>query len=380
MKRKDLTFIFIAFFVWRVITIVFAVLSPYFLTLQKDFLGGGFSNYIKAPWFWGWLNFDGEHYLSITQVGYLPLTYFYFPLYPLLVRIFSLPFHSSFHANVIVGLLLSNLLLIISLVGLWRLLSLDYPKKITQYTIALILLFPTSFYLGGYYTEALFLALAVWAFYFIRQKKWIVAGLLIGASTATRIIGLALIPALIFELYLSYKSRFPAKTLVAIILSFSGIALYMLYLNSTAGDPLAFFHNLSIFGAQRQSSLVLFPQVFYRYLFKVLPAINYNYFPVVFSTYLEFIAASIFLVLAIVAFLKLRTSYTLYLFFAYLISTLPGSFSSFSRYALVLFPGFILMSIYLIKAPRLLKAVIFSGLFVALGIATMLFVRGYWIA
>jgi Gpi18-like mannosyltransferase len=291
-----------------------------------------------------------------------------------------LPFHSSFHAKVIVGLLLSNLLLIISLVGLWRLLSLDYPKKITQYTIALILLFPTSFYLGGYYTEGLFLALAVWAFYFIRQKKWIVAGLLIGASTATRIIGLALIPALIFELYLSYKSRFPAKTLVAIILSFSGIALYMLYLNSTAGDPLAFFHNLSIFGAQRQSSLVLFPQVFYRYLFKVLPAINYNYFPVVFSTYLEFIVASVFLVLVVTSFMKLRLSYTLYLSFAYLISTLPGSFSSFSRYALVLFPGFILMSIYLIKAPRLLKAVIFSGLFVALGIATTLFVRGYWIA
>jgi hypothetical protein len=64
----------------------------------------------------------------------------------------------------------------------------------------------------------------------------------------------------------------------------------------------------------------------------------------------------------------------------YLIPTLSGSFSSLPRYVLVLFPGFILMAVWLSKKSRWLQTAVLLILFLALGIATALFARGYWVA
>jgi Gpi18-like mannosyltransferase len=380
MSKKDFTFIISIFLVWRIITIVFALISPNFFPLQNNFLGGGIQNYLKAPWFWGWINFDGEHYMSIARLGYLPLTYFYFPLYPLIVRILSLPFHLSFHATAVIGVVMSNILLIISLLGLWKLLSLDYSKDIVQMTLILLLLFPTSFYLGSFYTESLFLAIIVWGIYFARKRSWILMGILGGLSSATRIIGLALIPAFFFEIYKNYRKRFTKASITGLILAPVGIIVYMIYLKFVSGDYLEFFNNVGIFGEQRQAALILLPRVFYRYIFKILPAINYSYLPIILSTYLEFITGLLFLILVILAFIKLRLSYAVYLFFGYIIPTFAGSFSSLPRYVLVLFPGFLLAAIYISKYPKILKVTILTILFLGLAIASMLFIRGYWIA
>jgi len=76
----------------------------------------------------------------------------------------------------------------------------------------------------------------------------------------------------------------------------------------------------------------------------------------------------------------MRLSYAVYLALGFIVPTLSGSFSSFPRYSLVLFPGFILGATYLAKAPRFLQVLVFSLLFVLLSIATAMFTRGYWIA
>src|SRR4030042_402740 len=380
MSKKDFVFILSIFLAWRITTIIFAVISPYFFSLQNNFLGGGIQNYLKDPWFWGFINFDGEHYMSIARSGYLPLTYFYFPLYPFIVRVFSLPFHLSFHATAVVGVVMSNIFLIISLLGLWKLLSLDYSKNIVQIALILLLLFPTSFYLGSFYTESLFLAIIVWSFYFARKKKWILMGILAGLSSATRIVGLALIPAFFFEIYQNYNKRFTRASILGLILAPVGIIVYMVYLKIVSGDFLEFFNNVGIFGEQRQAALILLPQVFYRYIFKILPAINYNYLPVVFSTYMEFVTGLLFILLVILSFIKLRLSYAVYLFFGYIIPTFAGSFSSIPRYVLILFPGFLLAAIYISKYPKSIRITILTFLFIGLAIASMLFIRGYWIA
>ena len=153
------------------------------------------------------------------------------------------------------------------------------------------------------------------------------------------------------------------------------LASYLFYLYQTTGDPFNFLNTVGIFGPQRSSSLVLLPQVFYRYMFKILPNTNLSFTPI-----FEFVVALGFLLLAILAFKRLRQSYVLYLLIGYLIPTFSGSFSSLPRYVLVLFPGFILAALYLNKTSKVIQALIFLVLFLGLGISTILFVRGYWIA
>ena len=154
----------------------------------------------------------------------------------------------------------------------------------------------------------------------------------------------------------------------------------MYYLKVVTGDPLEFFHSVAVFGEQRATGFVLLPRVFYRYIFKILPAINYQYFPVVFTTGLEFITAIVFTLLSILAFFRIRLSYAVYLVTGFIIPTFAGSFSSLPRYILVLFPAFILGSQLLLKVSKATKILFFGLLFITLVIATALFVRGYWVA
>lgn len=375
MRKKDFIFLLCTFLGWRIILFVFLFLAPRFLPLQQNFLGGGMTNYLNAPWFWSWLNFDGEHYLSIAYQGYQPLTYFFFPLFPLMARFlaFAGPINMA-----ITGLLISNISFFLGLVGLWKLVRLDYQENIAKVATLLLLFFPTSFYFGSYYTESLFFALAVWSFYFARKSKWFWSGILGGLSSLTRILGIALFPALFVEWWQSRKRSFGGA--VWVLLVPLGLLIYMFYLYKTTGDPLNFLHTVGIFGEQRSSSFILFPQVFYRYFFKILPNLNYSYFPVVFGTYLEIVMATLFLYLSLLAFFRLRLSYAIYLALGFLIPSLAGSFSSFPRYALILFPGFLLMALWFSKQHKTVKLLVYLLLFATLAVATSLFVRGYWIA
>jgi Gpi18-like mannosyltransferase len=366
MIKKDFLFIVKSFLIWRVGLLIIAYFSIKYLPLfSHNYFGGGYSNYVTNPLFWGHLNFDGEHYLAIARDGYKPLEYFFFPVFPILMNYFS----------IFVGLVISNLFFLITLVGIYKLVKLDYEEQIAKLTIVLFLVFPTSFYFGTYYTESIFLSLVIWSFLFARQSKFFLAALLAAFASATRVIGVIMFPVLILELLIQKKKNF-----WPILISPLGILIYMYYLQQQTGDLLIFFHQIAIFGEQRSSGLVLLPQVVYRYIFKIFPALPYNYFPILFTTYLEASITLIFLILIVIGIFKLRLSYSFYATFALIIPTLVGSFSSMPRYALVVFPVFILISIYLNKLPKIYTYFVFSAMLLLLVIAESLFWRGYWLS
>lgn len=361
MQKSDLSFVIKSFLIWRIGLFLVLFLAVKFIPLQQHFLGGGMTNYLKAPWLWAWANFDGEHYLSIAKVGYANGEQAFFPLYPLLIRLFG--------GGVGVGLLISNFFFLLALVGLSKLILLDWNRKIAKTVTVLLLLFPASFYFGGVYTESLFLALTVWSFYLVRRQKWFWASILGAVASATRIIGILLLPTL------AVRKRSFWLLVIPI-----GLVAYMFYLNQTAGDPFKFLHTLPGFGEQRSAIPILLPQVFYRYLVKILPNLNYGYFPVVFTTLTELAVGTVFLALSILAFFKLRPDYAVFLFLGYLTPTLSGSFSSLPRYVAVLFPAFILIALWVNKLSWLLKITVYGILAICLAISTALFVRGFWLA
>ncbi|MBI3397558.1 hypothetical protein HY045_03720, partial [Candidatus Woesebacteria bacterium] len=329
-SNKHLEFIFTSFFLWRIGLFIVAVIAVNLIHSQANFLGGGLENYTKAPWFWGWSNFDGEHYLSIARFGYRPLEQAFFPLYPLLIRltvkIFDVHFIHPELAN-ISGLLISNASFLIGLMGFYNVLQLDYSEKITKLAVFLILIFPTSFYFGSVYTEGLFFALIIWSFYFARKRNWFIASLLALLSSMTRIVGIIMLPALIVEFLLAQQSMKFNRKAIWLLLIPLGLISYMIFLKIKFGDPLAFIHTLPSFGEQRSGTPILLPQVFYRYLFKIFPNLNYSYLPLIFTTFLEFFSSLLFLIISIFSLLRLRLSYSIYLVAGFLLPTLSGSFS-----------------------------------------------------
>ncbi len=378
IKKSEIFFIFSSFLVWRVSILVFVGLAVKFLPLfSHNYLGGGFFNYDQNPVFWGHLNFDGEHYLSIAQNGYSSLQHFFFPFFPYLISIFTST--KSVINLAWTGLIISNLSFLICLIGIYKLVALDYKDHIAKQVIILFLVFPTSFFFGIYYTESLFLSLIVWSFYFARKNNFLMASIIAALASATRVVGIVMLPILVLEFFLQ-KRKNVLELLLPIFVSPLGLIYYMDFLLKRTGDPLVFFHTVTIFGEQRSSTLILLPQVLYRYIFKIIPFVNYSYFPVVFTTFLEFGVATIFIVLIVIGLFKIRLSYSLYAALTFIIPSLAGSFSSMPRYALVVFPVFLLFGLFINKAPKFYKYIFFSGMLILMGVTAAFFWRGYWIS
>lgn len=373
--------IFIFYFLWRLFLVVVSLLAVYFLPLayQDKFLGG-VKNYFSAPWIYGWANFDGEHYLSIAMFGYKSLEQAFFPVYPKLIALINTPLTfilgSSLLSSVVVGLVISNVAFVITLILLFKLICLDFKKEIAVSTIIVILLFPTSFYFGALYSESLFLLFAVTSFFCSRKEKWLLAGIFGCLAAGTRVFGILLLPALLIE---AWQQKAKIHAYLWLLLIVLGLGAYMFYQQITVGDALAFYNLQKIVGEQHQSGIVLIPQVFYRYIKMFF---NINIFnPFSFAVILELLSGIIFFVLPFLGLIKkIRLSYLFFAFFGFLLPTVQGSFSSSPRYVIVLFPSFLVLALILKDLPKWLRVVYYSISIIFLCLATAMFLRGYWIA
>lgn len=370
-----------SFVLWRVLLLLFALFSFSALSLQKGFLGGDLANYLQRPLLWGWANFDGVHYIDIAQKGYRPLTYFFFPGFIVTIKYVSILFNSYNQFGLLIsGLLVSNIIFFLGLLGFVKLAALDYDEKVQKWSLVLLLLFPTSLFFASVYTESFFFFSAIFSFYFARKGKWLWAGMFAFIATATRLVGVAVLAGVFVEYLVQEHKKISIKNLSSLAIGSLGIGGYLFYLYKLTGDPLSFFHNVEIYGQQRSTQMVLLPQVFYRYIFKIVPHVDYSYFPSVFTTYLELGVASLFLVILLASFRKLRLSYWIYFLAAYLLPPLSGSFSSFPRYVLIIFPAFIFLAQSIKSQNRLVQKIILALLLVVLLVSTSLFMRGYWVS
>lgn len=383
MLKRDFLFLFKSFIVWRIAITLVAILSIKFVPLSGiNFFGGKYINYVTNPLFWGWANFDGEHYVSIAMFGYKNLQQAFFPAYPYLAKLVSNLIGSNLESFVWSGILISNALFFASLVLLWKVIRLDFSEKIAKIATILLLTFPTSFYFGAVYTESLFLFSSLLTYYLYREKKYFFAGVVGILMTSTRIYGIFVLLMILVDLLKNKVSllKIIQEKIYLLGISISGILFYMWFCFKNYGDPLAFYNLQNIVGEHRSSQLILLPQVFFRYIAKVIPNLDWNYLPVVFNALLEFSVATLFLIIILYSFKKIRWDYWVYVTLGYLVPTLTGSFSSLARYVVVLFPAFIIASIFLEKRNKYLRLGIYLSLTIIAVVAEMLFFRGYFVS
>lgn len=397
--KKPFLWLLIAGLAWRISLLSVGMLAETFFPYAPTFPYA----YTMLPlyqlpqWLYSWANFDGVHYLTIIERGYhgTALIQAFFPAYPSLVGIVD-----TLVKNAIVsGLIISNLFFFGTLIAWFTLLEVE---KLSPWVgVVVLLFFPSAFFLGALYSESLFIFLIVTSFLAARQKAWVVASILAGFASATRVVGIFLLPALVIEYlvqqlpnnelnftFVSFRAAWrhwwqhltlrDIQYLIGIIVVGSfGLLGYMTYLGQQFSDPLYFFHVQAEFGAGRSESLIPYPQVIWRYL-KILAtyqAWDWSYF-----TYLQEFIYGLFGFLGLLTALKyVRLSYVTFSLAAFLLPTLTGTFSSMSRYTLVCLALLLLLTKFLQSHRwRLAAYLVLSG--ILLIINTMLFIQGYWVA
>lgn len=374
---------------WRIVLFLIGILADNFLSYDPSF---PYSNEILAKlnvarWLYSWGNFDGVHYLTIATKGYIGtgLIQAFFPVFPLILSLLK----ASFGRYFFVMTLVSQFLITFLLVGLFFYFVKEILKKseqISWLSVVSLLIFPTSFFLGALYNEGIFLLFILASFTFAHHHKWLGAGLMGAFASATRVVGIAIWPALVIEWWLSKNKPLTIKNimtevkkswweLIQLSISIIGLIGYMVYLNQTFADPLYFFHVQSEFGAGREEGLILLPQVIWRY-FKILTT---SPFDLKFFAYLqEFIFSIGAFGLLAWFWKKIKASYLVFSLLVLVVPTLTGTFSSMPRYVIVAFPIYYLLANLMKNKATKLLVLVLSGLLLIIN--TLLFIQGYWVA
>ena len=374
-NQKAIKFIIEVFFVWQAVIFLISFFASRQFPARERFMYNDGKEIVNPIFLWDRANFDGIHYLLISRGGYGLYQQAFFPLYPKLIQSLRPVFGGK---DLLAAVFVSNISLFAYLILLYKLACLDYSESIAQKTIIFFLVFPTSFFGGMVYTEALFLMLLLGSFYAARKDKWLVAGILGGLASYTRLIGVFIFPALVWEWWQGRRMRgekWEVEKLAETLLVPLGLLVYMKFLWRKWNDPLMFIHVQPLFGAERSNNIILIYQVFWRY-FKMILTTKLD--PLYFAVWLELLSAVSFIVLLFLAFKKgMRISYLIFAAFSFFIPALTGTFSSLPRYVLVMFPCFILMGVIKDKIVCKILWISFSLLFI---ISSIFFFRGYWIA
>ncbi|MDI3298725.1 MAG: mannosyltransferase family protein [Bacillota bacterium] len=194
-----------------------------------------------------WDRYDAQWYLEIARYGYsgFPVRSHYspeafFPLYPLLIGVGE---RLTGVDGAVVGVLLSNLFLLLGLVLLERLVERRFGPRVARRAVLLLLLFPTAFYFSAIYTEALFLFASVAAFWAAERERWTWAGLAGAAAALTRNLGALLLLPLAWLAWERYGAVGPAVRRAAPLLLIPlAFAAWAVFLWQSTGDPLRFLH------------------------------------------------------------------------------------------------------------------------------------------
>jgi hypothetical protein len=286
---------------------------------------------------------DGGWYHSIAKQGYnfhpgRQSNTAFFPLYPLLMQAAHLLSPSDSDASwILCGWIVSNAALLVALFYLILLLRLDFDHRTAARAALYLLVFPTTFFFSAVYSESVFIAATLAAFYYARQDRWIVASLCAGAATLTRSPGVILAAPLLLE-YLAqrkFRLRDIRPNIVALGIIPVCVLLHMLYLRWRVGNFMAIQDAQRAWGGEWGT--LSWPWN---------PLLRFIREPVILQEVVNVTAAGVAILLVAYAIVRLRPSYGVYAAASYVFITSWGTFESMPRYILIIFPMFAVLAVF----------------------------------
>lgn len=349
----NVTYIFI---IWLIAVLVAGYLG--FATLPGS---GKFTN----DNFWQSLkNWDGGHYTGIAQIGYdEKFQYAFFPLYPLAIKTVNGVTQNYLAAAILVSVAST----FFGLQILYKLVMLDFDRKIAEKVILALLFFPTSFFFLIAYSEGLFFLLTVAAFYFLRQNKLFWATIAVALASATRLIGLAVVAGFLIDILtrqgLNRRNWF-------VLFSPLGFIIYIIFLYQQTGDPFYF-----ITAENHWQRTLTTPVAGFWETLKTIASDGISETNI--SSFVDLIFAVFGVGFVIRAFRFLPTSFAVYSLISVAIPLFTPTLSSMPRFLLVVFPLFILVALVKNRYVVLFLQVVSLML---LAVFTALFTAGYWVS
>lgn len=385
----------VGYVAWLALIHAAALAAPSFFAQDLLFAPGEFpfrKGLHKLVWAWG--NFDGQHYLTIADIGHQSFEHSFFPLYPMLIRVLTLVAGLK---HIVSALVISRVSFAMALVASYALLVIDGKKRVWPYFLVGILLFPASFYYAAVYNDSVFFLLATCTLIAARTGRFMLAGICAAAATLARLNGLALVFPIIIEYVMqethignrlsdwsasairrSLRSvkmnRQAGMVAIAVTLVPAAFIGYLWYTHVTYGDWYLVFSDTSIWG---RNKFVLPPQVIWRYakIFVVSDPWTFIYGIAV----LEFSSLVLYTGLLVWGVKKIRLSYWVYAVVSILLAMSTGTLQGMPRYGLHLYPLFLILAHIFAVRSRLL-ALYIIGSTVLLCILTGLFIQGYFVA
>lgn len=264
------------------IFVIFAISRIFFygvsLLIQKKYQLNW--PYMFCQWDCGW-------YTSISKNGYMrdvvstgpaqgQANWAFFPLEPIAIR----------HISDIIGIgpiptafICGNLFLLGGLLFLGSYLRKNFSQKAFYLTIIFIAISPVNTYFTSFYTESLFFFLQSAVVYYANKRNWLVAGIFGCCLSATRFVGIMVVP---FLIYIYFKQK-PVKNInhekfkfiIALLLIPLGLLKFMRFLYTITGDAFAFYHIENAWGHPQNTFRWIYGSLFhaslaYRVYFLIL--------------------------------------------------------------------------------------------------------------
>lgn len=303
---------------------------------------------------------DGAWYLQTAESGYdydatTMSNVAFLPLYPFLMRAVS-----TITGSLTIAAILINVLSMIGAVYFFIKLAIieKLRESETSDAVFFLLAYPTAIFYLAVYTEALFLCLITGAFYFLKIKKYWIAGLFGMFAAMTRIPGVFLFFPFIYYLF---RDGARSKAYLSSLLVLLGTGWYMLILKITTGSGLAFLTaqkhwGRSFFSLQGEHLILTTPAAVINFSFDLL-------FALLLISGIGLIAK------------KLDIGYAVFCAIALFIPLSTGTLMSVMRFGMVLFPLFLALA----KVERpLVKRAWMTASVVLVTLYTLQFVHGYW--
>ena len=365
--------VLMTFVVTRVSIIVIAELASVTIAQRPGLHVSESTNPLLAAWG----HWDSVHYLDIARRGYAGTDMAFFPLYPALIRFIG----NLIGNDLIAGLIISNVALFFGLLFFYKLVEHQYTRNVAQRAVFYISIFPTAVFFSAVYTESLFFALTVASFYYIREHRWVTAGIVGTFAALTRSEGVILVVPFAIEVFSAIRAgsfaqfasspKRLAKVVVGIVAIPLGLGAYMSWLWVLNGDPLYFSHVQTHWNRHFAAPWVSATTAFEKVATAKSPLVAANQTIEIFFT--------ILMIGVLVAGLRrMRPSYSAYMALSILIPMSTSSLMSMPRFALVLFPMFSLLAVWGGRSWVNNTIVAFS--LPLLGLFTVLFADWYWVA
>jgi len=173
---------------------------------------------------------DSVWFIRIAEHGYTtPAAAAFFPVFPLVVRAVGWVVRDQLVAGIIVSLVAAAWAAVL----LERITRRRLGEPAGRIAVVLFALYPLAFVFTAVYSDALFVLFVLLAVDFAERGRALPAGLAAALAVDTRLLGLALVPALALILR---RRSWP------LLLVPAALGVWLLYLHEHDGDWLAFSH------------------------------------------------------------------------------------------------------------------------------------------